>query len=58
MVFVKIFKFSLSLFFLKIGLNILFAYFQERKELFLDYKDDIIKKSKNWDFLKRVNPWF
>ena len=54
----KIFKFSFSLFFFKKGLNILFDYLQERKQPFLDYKDDIIKKSKNWDFSKGVNPWF
>ena len=36
----------------------MFDYLQERKQLLLDYKDDIIKKSKNWDFFKGVNPWF
>ena len=43
---------------LKKGLNILFDYLQERKQPFLDYKNDIIKRSKNWDFFKVVNPWF
>ena len=50
--------FSLSLFFFKISLNILFAYLQGRKQPFLDYKNDITKKSKNLDFFKGVNPWF
>ena len=58
MVLVKIFKFSFSLFFFKKGLNILFDHLQKRKQPFLDYKDDIIKKSKNFDFSKGVNPWF
>ena len=30
----------------------------ERKNAFLAYKKDTFKKSKNWDFSKRVNPWF
>ena len=51
--------FSLSLFFFKISVNILFAYLQGRKQPFLDYKkNDFTKKSKNLDFLKGVNPWF
>ena len=58
MVSVKIFKFSLSLFFFKIGLNILFDYLQDRKQPFIEYTNNIIKKSKNWDFFKGVNPWF
>ena len=47
MILVKIFKFSFSSFFFKKGLKIPFDYLQERKQPFLDYKDDIIKKSKN-----------
>ena len=43
--------FSLIYFF-KISLNILFAYLQGRKQPFLGYKNDSIKKSKNLDFLK------
>ena len=58
MVLVKIFKFSLSLFFFTKRLNILFNYPPERKQPFLHYKNDDIKKSKNWDFCKGVNPWF
>ena len=46
MVLVKIFKFSFSLFFFKIGRNILFEFVLEKKEPFLDYKNDIRRKSK------------
>ena len=30
----------------------------ERKDAFVAYKNNKFKKSKNWDFSKRVNPWF
>ena len=30
----------------------------ERKNAFLDYKNNKLKKSKNWHFSKGVNPWF
>ena len=30
----------------------------ERKKAFLRYKNIKFKKSKNWHFSKRVNPWF
>ena len=30
----------------------------ERKNAFRGYKYKKIKKSKNWDFSKGVNPWF
>ena len=30
----------------------------ERKNAFLGYKNKNFKKSKNWHFSKRVNPWF
>ena len=30
----------------------------ERKNAFLGYKNGKLKKSKNWHFSKRVNPWF
>ena len=30
----------------------------ERKNVFLGYKNNKFKKSKNWDFSKGVNPWF
>ena len=52
------FQIFFGLFFFKLGLNIRFAYLQERKQPRLKYKNDIIKKSKNWDFFKGVNPWF
>ena len=46
MVLVKIFKFTFSLFFFRIGRNILFEFVLKKKQPFLDHKDDIIKKSK------------
>ena len=52
MVLVKIFNFSLSLFFFKIALNIPFDYLQERKQPFLDYKKITLLKSEG------VDPWF
>ena len=52
------FQIFFGLFFFKLGLNIRFAYLEERKQPCLNYKNDIIKKSKNWDFFKGVNPWF
>ena len=58
MVLVKNFKFSLSLFFLKIGQNILFDFFLKKKQPFPDYTNDIRRKSKIWHFSKGVNPWF
>ena len=30
----------------------------KRKNAFLGYKNNKFKKSKNWHFYKRVNPWF
>ena len=30
----------------------------ERKNAFLGYKNNKVKKSKNWHFSKAVNPWF
>ena len=30
----------------------------QRKNAFLGYKNKKFKKSKNWHFSKRVNPWF
>ena len=46
MVLVKILKFSFSLFFLKIGRNIMFEFVPKKKKPFLDYKNDIRRKSK------------
>ena len=54
----KILKFSLSLFFLKIGLDKLYDYVRHRKQGILDYKNYIRAKSKNCHFFKGVNPWF
>ena len=50
MVLIKILTFSIRLFFFKLGLNILFDFVLEKKEGFLDYKNDIRKQSKNWNF--------
>ena len=30
----------------------------ERKNAFLSYKNNKLKRSKNWHFSKGVNPWF
>ena len=30
----------------------------DRKNAFLGYKNTKLKKSKNWDFSKGINPWF
>ena len=32
--------------------------YSKRKKTFLGYKNKKFKQSKNWDFSKRVNPWF
>ena len=45
-------------FFGKIGQENLFYDILERKNDFLGYKNKKFKKSKNWHFSKRVNPWF
>ena len=58
MVLVKILTFSVNLFFFLIGLDILFDYFVDRKQGFLDYKNDIRRKSKIWHFFKGFNSWF
>ena len=44
MVFVKIFKLSLSLFFFKIGRNIVFEFVVKKKQPFLDHKNEIFSK--------------
>ena len=41
-----------------IGKENLFYNILERKNAFLGYKNKKFKKSKNWHFSKRVNPWF
>ena len=58
MVLVKILTFSLRLFFFSLGLDILFDYIVERKQGFLDYKNEIRRKSKIWHFFKGVSEWF
>ena len=35
-----------------------FYHILEQKNAFLGYKNQKLKKSKNWDFSKGVNPWF
>ena len=36
--------------FFRIGLNIMFDFVREKKEGFLDYKNDMRKQSENWGF--------
>ena len=48
-----------QLFFLaNLGQENVFYDILERKNTFLRYKNKKFKKSKNWHFSKRVNPWF
>ena len=47
-----------SVFFSKIGLEIMFSYCLERKETFEDDKNVNFFKSKKWAFSKGVDPWF
>ena len=41
-----------------IGQKNIFYDIRGRKNAFLGYKNRKLKKSKNWHFSKRVNPWF
>ena len=41
-----------------IGQKNVFYDILERKNTFLASKNKKVKKSKNWDFSKGVNPWF
>ena len=41
-----------------IGQENIFYDILKRKNAFLGYKNKKFKKSKNWHFSKRVNPWF
>ena len=50
--------FSIFFFFGNIGQENVFNDILERKNDFLAYKSKKFKKSKNWDFIKGVNPWF
>ena len=47
-----------SVFFSKIGLEIMFSYGLERKEAFEDDENVNFLKSKKWVFSKGVHPWF
>ena len=47
-----------SVFFSKIGLEIMFIHGLERKETFEDDKNVNFLKSKNWVFSKGVHSWF
>ena len=47
-----------SVFFSKIGLEIMFSYSLERKEAFKDDKNLNFFKCKKWVFSKGVDPWF
>ena len=47
-----------SVFFSKIGLEIMLSYGLERKEAFGDDKNVNFFKSRKWVFSKGVNPWF
>ena len=47
-----------SLFFSKIGLEIMLSYGVERKEAFEDHENVKFLKCKKWVFAKVVNPWF
>jgi len=47
-----------SLFFSKMGLEIMLSYGLERKEAFEDDKNVNFLNCKKWVFAKGVNPWF
>ena len=47
-----------SVFFSKIGLEIMFSYGLERKDAFEDDENVNFLKSKKWVFSKGVHPWF
>ena len=51
-------QFSNYFFLGDIGQENVFYGFLERKNAFLGYKNKTLKKSKNWQFSKGVNPWF
>ena len=54
----KIGHFPIVFFLGNIGQENLFYDILERKNAFLRYKNNKLKKSKHWDFSKGVNPWF
>ena len=47
-----------SVFFSKIGLEIMFSYGPERKKAFDDNKNFNFFNSKKWVFFKGAHPWF
>ena len=49
--------FQTLFFFGKLGQKNVFYDILEQKNAFLSYKNKKFKKSKNWLFFKRVNPW-
>ena len=51
-------KYIFQLFLSNIGQENVFYDILERKNPFLDYKNKKLKRTKNWRFAKRVNPWF
>ena len=58
MVFIQKWPFFEVFFSGNIGQQNVFYDILERKKAFLGYKNKKFKKSKNWHFSKRVNPWF
>ena len=58
MVLVKKLTNFFSVFFSKIGLEIMFSYGLERKEAFEDDKNLNFFKCKKWVFSKGAHPWF
>ena len=58
MVLVKNWPFSYRLFLGNIGQQNVFYDILEGKNAFQRYNNNKLKKSKNWDFSKGVNPWF
>ena len=58
MVLVQKWKFFQLFFIGNIGQENFFSDILEQKNAFLSYKNNKLKKSKNWDFSKGVNPWF
>ena len=58
MVWVKKSTIFSSVFFRKIGLEIMSSYNLEMKEAFEDDKNVNFLKSQKWVFSKGVNPWF
>ena len=58
MVLVQTWSFFQLLFLGNIGKENVFYDILERKNAFLGYKKNKLKRSKNWHFSKGVNPWF